>query len=74
MSKRANCRSHAEEEKKTSEKWNQLSIVQVDFFHWYPPEKLKYGKSRLGVSRMIYVSVDSPNLDFPYFNFSGGYQ
>ena len=28
----------------------------------------------LGVSRPIYVNVDSPNLDFPYFNFLGGYQ
>ena len=23
----------------------------------------------LGVSRTIYVNVDSPNLGFPYFNF-----
>ena len=28
----------------------------------------------LGVSRTIYVNVDSPNLCFPYFNFLGGYQ
>ena len=28
----------------------------------------------LGVSRPIYVAVDSPNLGFPYFNFLGGYQ
>ena len=28
----------------------------------------------LGVSRPIYVNVDSPNLGFPYFNFLGGYQ
>ena len=27
----------------------------------------------LGVSRPIYVNVDSPNLGFPYFNFLGGY-
>ena len=27
--------------------------------------------ARLGVSRTIYVNVDSPNLGFPYFNFSG---
>ena len=26
----------------------------------------------LGVSRPIYVNVDSPNLGFPYFNFLGG--
>ena len=30
--------------------------------------------ARLGVSRLIYVNVDSPNLGFPYFNFLGGYQ
>ena len=75
--------------------------IQGVFFHWYPPKKLKYGKSRLGestltyrvffslglplkvlctdkliqarlgVSGTIYVNVDSPNLDFPYFNFLG---
>ena len=28
--------------------------------------------ARLGVSRTIYVNVDSPNLGFPYFNFLGG--
>ena len=28
--------------------------------------------ARLGVSRPIYVNVDSPNLGFPYFNFLGG--
>ena len=28
-------------------------------------------KARLGVSRTIYVNVDSPNLGFPYFNFLG---
>ena len=31
-------------------------------------------EARLGVSRPIYVNVDSPNLGFPYFNFLGGYQ
>ena len=30
--------------------------------------------ARLGVSRPIYVNVDSPNLGFPHFNFLGGYQ
>ena len=29
---------------------------------------------RLDVSRKIYISVDSPYLGFPYFNFLGGYQ
>ena len=28
--------------------------------------------ARLGVSRTLYVNVDSPNLGFPYFNYSGG--
>ena len=28
----------------------------------------------LGVSRLIYVNVDSPNLGFTYFNLLGGYQ
>ena len=33
----------------------------------------EYRKVNLGkVSRPIYVNVDSPNLGFPYFNFSGG--
>jgi len=27
--------------------------------------------ARLGVSRTIYVNVDSPNLGFTYFNFLG---
>ena len=35
-------------------------------------KKLIY--ARLGVSRPIYVDVDSPNLGFTYFNFLGGYQ
>ena len=26
--------------------------IQGDFFHWYPPKKLKYGKPRLGGSRL----------------------
>ena len=29
-----------------------------------------YKKVNLGVSKMIYVNLDSPNLGFPYFNFS----
>ena len=28
--------------------------------------------ARLGVTRTIYVNVDSPNLGFPYFNFFSG--
>ena len=26
--------------------------IQGDFFHWYPPKKLKYGKSSLGESTL----------------------
>ena len=54
-------------------------------FGWYrvfvltgtPPKSSKYKKfnqARLGVSRPIYVNVDTPNLGFPYLNFLGGYQ
>ena len=43
-----------------------------------PPLKVLSTKkliwARLGVSRTIYVNVDSPNLGFTYFNFLGGYQ
>ena len=31
-------------------------------------------KTRLGVSRTIYVNVDTPNLGFTFFNFLVGYQ
>ena len=48
------------------------------FFSLVSPLKVlstnKLIKARLGVSRPIYVNVDSPNLGFPYFNFLGGYQ
>ena len=27
-------------------------IIQDDFFHWYPPKKLKYVKPRLGESKL----------------------
>ena len=33
---------------------------------------LRAASARLGVSRPIYVNVDSPNLGFPYFNFLRG--
>ena len=29
-----------------------ISYLQGDFFHWYPPKKLKYGKPRLGESTL----------------------
>ena len=48
------------------------------FFSLVPPLKVQSTKTlikaRLGVSRPIYVNVDSPNLGFQYFNFLGGYQ
>ena len=47
-------------------------IIKGVFFTGTPlkvtsTEKLIY--ARLGVSRPIYVNVDSPNRGFPYFNF-----
>ena len=45
-------------------------LLQGVFFTGPPPKMCKYRKL-LGVSRMIYVNVDSPNLGFPYFNFLG---
>ena len=39
-----------------------------------PVTIISYVLARLGVSRPIYVAVDSPNLGFPYFNFLRGYQ
>ena len=43
-----------------------------------PPLKVqstkKLIKARLGVSKTIYVNVDTPNLGFTYFYFLGGYQ
>ena len=48
------------------------------FFSLVPPLKVpstkKLIQARLGVSRPIYVNIDTPNLGFPYFNFLGGYQ
>ena len=38
-----------------------------DVFFTRPPSK-----ARLGVSRTIYINIDSPNLGFPYFNFLEG--
>ena len=35
------------------------------------PSTKKLIWARLGVSRTIYVNVDSPDLGFPYFNFLG---
>ena len=54
-----------------------ISFIQGDFFTGTPLKVLitkKLIKARLGVSRTIYVNVDTPNLGFTFFNFLGGYQ
>ena len=38
------------------------AVLQGFFSHWYPPKSSKYKKVNLGVSRTIYINVDSPNL------------
>ena len=52
--------------------------IQGVFLTGTPPKSSKNTKklilAGLGVSKPIYVNVDSPNLGFPYFNFVGGYQ
>ena len=51
-----------------------LMIQGVFFFTGTPPKISKYKKlisASLGVSRPIYVNVDSPNLGFPYFYLLG---
>ena len=56
---------------------NLTNVQGVFFFTGTPPKvqsTKKLIKARLGVSRLIYVNVDSPNLGFPYFNFLWGYQ
>ena len=55
---------------------SQKIIQGVFFYNGPPPTSSKYkkvnlGKVRFGVSRTIYVNVDSPNLGFAYFNFLG---
>ena len=54
---------------------NKCPTVKVhgDFLSGPPIKVLstrKLTQARLGVSRTIYVNVDSPNLGFPYFNYS----
>ena len=55
-----------------------MYIYRVVFVTGTPPLKIlstkKLIQARLGVSRTIYVNVDSPNLGVPYFNFLRGYQ
>ena len=45
------------------------------FFYLALPQQVpsteKLINARLGVSRTMYVNVDSPNIGFPYFNFVG---
>ena len=43
----------------------QVNNIQGDFLTGTPPKKLIL--ARLGVSRPIYVNVDSLNKGFPYF-------
>ena len=67
--------SNKEKERSGCKHW---STYTGWFFSLVPPLKIKSTKkfiqARLGVSRTIYVNVDSPNLGFPYFYFLGGYQ
>ena len=49
---------------------NGVPKVRWWYHHGIPDNS--YGHH--GVSRPIYVNVDTPNLGFPYFNFLGGYQ
>ena len=53
---------------------NFTYIYRVFFLTGTPPKSTnKLILARLGVSRPIYVNVDSPNQGFPYFNCLGGY-
>ena len=45
---------------------NATNLVQGVYFHCLSTEKLI--EAGLGVSRTIYVNVDSPDLGFPYFS------
>ena len=51
-----------------------MYTVQGGFFN--PPPTLKVLSTKkliqTGVSKTIYVNVDTPNLGFTYFNFLGG--
>ena len=49
-----------------------LNYTYRVFFYWCRPKK--YEKVRSGVSRTIYVNVESTKLGFPDFNFFGGHQ
>ena len=50
------------------EKGTHLALLHNWHCKWHC---LVVNYARLGVSRPIYVNVDSPNLGFPYFNFLG---
>ena len=57
---------------------NKWFFWYMVFFSLVPPQTVPSSKklilARLGVSRPIYVNVDSPNLGFPYLDFLGGYR
>ena len=50
-----------------------ISLVSLEFASIHPVQFIteKLIKAMLGVSRTIYVNVDSPNLGFPYYYFLG---
>ena len=54
--------------------YGKLSVYsyRVFFLTGTPPKNSKLIKARLGVSRPIYVDVDSPNLGFTYFKLFRG--
>ena len=55
-------------------RWDWLGYTRCFFTLGLPLKVHSTNKlilARLGVSRTIYVNVDSPNLGFPYFNFLG---
>ena len=55
-------------------RWDWLGYTRCFFTLGLPLKVHSTNKlilARLGVSRTIYVNIDSPNLGFPYFNFLG---
>ena len=36
-----------------------MYTLQGDFFHWYPPKNLKYGKPKLGESTLTQIVPDT---------------
>ena len=66
------------EGRETMREWKQFSGDSGVATMWRSKRWNIYDKNlvqaRLGVSRTIYVDVDSPNLGFSYLNFLGGRQ